>query len=61
MQMLIKNVNNFINEFLIDFHLLSSDFRECFDVINIEGCMTSPIELIVDLKEPGIYIQIICY
>jgi len=60
MKMFIQDIYDSVYELLIDFDLLSSYLRKCFDIVNIYRSMPSAIKLIVNLEYPCIDIEIVC-
>jgi hypothetical protein len=60
MKLLIENVDDPINQFLIDLDLFSSYVCESLYIVNVQVCMPSSIKFIVNLEDPGVDVEIVC-
>jgi hypothetical protein len=54
-----EDVNDSINQLFVDFNLTAPNFGETLDIVDLQVGMTTPIELIVYFKEPGVYIEVV--
>lgn len=60
MKLLVEYVDDPINQFFVDLDLFSSNVCESLDIVNVQVCMPSTIEFIVNLEDPGVYVEIVC-
>jgi hypothetical protein len=56
-----EDVDDSIDQFVINLNLLPPDVGNSFDVVNVQVCMASAVELIINFEDPGIHVEVVCY
>ncbi len=57
--MALQDVNNLLNKLLSILDRFLAQVGQRFDLIDVQVCMTSSIELVIDFEEPSVHVQIV--